>query len=308
MAINRPGVVLVSLGLMAAACSGSTPATPTSAPTPSTTSLVAPTPTTSTTTAPPTTLAVTTTPTPTSAAPPPPCEIGLPPPDLAADPFYEKHCEVLGLAILSSGAVDDGALLAAADLVLGMIGHRRDLVDVMVANGLRIAAIGSAEVTTDLPEYRDFNELFPAVDWDGATRGIGATMAIPLASGAEENLRCLDDDVYAGENILVKALANSIRDLGLATSNPGANLAVDESYEIAVAIGLWEDTFAATSAGQYWSEGVQGYFNTNLESEEANGIHNFVNTREELAEYDPDLFVLIDAVFSGTEWLPTCAF
>jgi len=33
-----------------------------------------------------------------------------------------------------------------------------------------------------------------------------------------------------------------------------------------------------------------------------NGIHNHVNTREELAEYDPALFRLVDRVFRKTEW------
>jgi len=32
------------------------------------------------------------------------------------------------------------------------------------------------------------------------------------------------------------------------------------------------------------------------------GVHNDIDTREELAEYDPDLFKLINEAFKGTTW------
>jgi alpha-glucosidase len=44
---------------------------------------------------------------------------------------------------------------------------------------------------------------------------------------------------------------------------------------------------------------VQSYFDCN---NPPNGSHNDVNTREELAEYDPDLFELIDRTFGKNPW------
>jgi len=47
---------------------------------------------------------------------------------------------------------------------------------------------------------------------------------------------------------------------------------------------------------------VQSWFDANLEADPPNGIHNHVNTREELEAYDPDLAKLIAEVFGHIEW------
>ncbi len=44
---------------------------------------------------------------------------------------------------------------------------------------------------------------------------------------------------------------------------------------------------------------MQSYFGTNRENDHD---HNHVNTREELREYDPRLFELIDESFCGNDW------
>jgi hypothetical protein len=36
------------------------------------------------------------------------------------------------------------------------------------------------------------------------------------------------------------------------------------------------------------------------------GVHNDVNTREELAEYDPALYEFISGIFNDFIWTPTC--
>ena len=47
---------------------------------------------------------------------------------------------------------------------------------------------------------------------------------------------------------------------------------------------LWKNTYAATNREEYWGEGVQSYFNTNIGSALGDGVHNHVNTLKELAE------------------------
>jgi hypothetical protein len=47
------------------------------------------------------------------------------------------------------------------------------------------------------------------------------------------------------------------------------------------------------SEQEYWAEGVQDWYYTNLEADPPNGIHNHVDTRHELLEYDPVLYNLV---------------
>ena len=70
-------------------------------------------------------------------------------------------------------------------------------------------------------------------------------------------------------------------------------------YEEALQKGLWRDTLAAKGRIDYWAEGVQSWFDANRQSPtgKPDGVHNHVNTREELEEYDPQLAELIVEVF-----------
>ena len=45
---------------------------------------------------------------------------------------------------------------------------------------------------------------------------------------------------------------------------------------------IWVDTFAITTWNEYWAEGVQTWFETNLTAEPPNGIHGPIDTRAEL--------------------------
>jgi hypothetical protein len=80
---------------------------------------------------------------------------------------------------------------------------------------------------------------------------------------------------------------------------------LQQAYSAAMAAGRWANTYAATSKEEYWAEGVQSWFNVNLESDPPNGIHNSVNTRAELKAYDPALHQLISEVMPA-DWLPSC--
>jgi hypothetical protein len=77
-------------------------------------------------------------------------------------------------------------------------------------------------------------------------------------------------------------------------------------FEIALEHGLWEDTYAGENHLEYWAEGIQDYFNANIENIPGDGVHNQIATREELVMYDPALFNFIQDFFHGFEWTPTC--
>ncbi len=312
---RRSGALAISLVLVAVACggSGAGAGSTSSSTSPASTEAVGPIESSTTTveaatiTEPATTTtqpATTTTIAPTTTAPEPACDVGEA--DGRFHAFYTQQCEILGVSILASSSVQPEALDVVARVFAEVIGHRPDLIEVMIINGLRIGIMADDQVSTDLPEHSELNVLFPETDWDGTKRGLSATPFIPLASAAEENLLCFEEDAFTGESIWLHELGQSIRLMGIDAIDPTFTPRLADAFGSATGAGLWTDTFAGSSVDAYWAEGVQSYFDANLEADPPNGIHNFVNSGSELAEYDPALFALVDEVFAGVERPSVC--
>ena len=92
--------------------------------------------------------------------------------------------------------------------------------------------------------------------------------------------------------------------MALREVDPSFEGRLESTFRSAQERGLWSDTYAATSVEEYWAEGVQDWFDANLESIRPNGIHNHINTRKELRRYDPALYRLLDEVFPADDWRP----
>ena len=67
--------------------------------------------------------------------------------------------------------------------------------------------------------------------------------------------------------------------------------------------GLWAGTYAATNADEYWAEGVQSWFDLN---DPPGLVHNEINKRAELEEYDPALASLIQEAFGDSVVSSSC--
>jgi len=225
-----------------------------------------------------------------------------PPAALRLDRFYKKHIDAAGLPIVSSEKVPDAALREAQAIVLKLTSRREDILKAMIQHKTRVAIMAQAEVTTDIPEHRDLNKAFPATDWNKRCRGVGATLARPACSATEENLLQLDEDRYRGESILIHEFGHTLLVMGLDGIDPAFRRALDAAYKGALAKGLFQKTYAATNADEYWAEGVQDWFDANLTANPPNGIHNEVGTRVELKKYDPALAALLEQVFGDSEW------
>lgn len=228
------------------------------------------------------------------------------PPELGLDPFYKKYVDASGIPIVSSERPPDAALLRACSVVVRMLGLRDDVRQAMIANHTRVAVMAETEVTTDIPEHSDLYEAFPGTDWDTRARGLGATPARPASSCAEENVLCYPSDPYTGEDILVHEFSHAIAIMGIAFAEPTFNRELADVFEGAIQAGKWADTYAATNKDEYWAEGVQDWFDTNIESIPGNGIHNEINTRAELRAYDRPLHDLIARYFADDAWRPSC--
>lgn len=236
------------------------------------------------------------------------CVVSAPPAALGLDPFYTKYCSIRGIPIVSASVVPDAALAEAWKVMDNMLKEvSSSTIQQIIANKTRMGIIGAKQKLTDMPEYKNLDTLFPiAGGWDARARGLGATSFIPLSSGAEENLLCYPTDVYRGENILLHEFAHTVLIMGVQSVNGGFRGRLTNAYNAALAKGLWANTYAATALDEYWAEGVQDYYNNNIESIPSNGIHNEINTRAELKAYDPALHDLIAEIFGTHDYTPTC--
>ena len=221
-------------------------------------------------------------------------------------PFYRRHLDVDGLPLLSSERVPDEAFLAARELLQRMLAKDPRLAKELAKSKVRVAIMAPDEVTTDVPEHADLNRHFDrtgqGTDWNQRARGLGATRARPACSVGAENLLGLPGDRYRGESILIHEFAHTLHLLAISKLDRGFQRELEAAFRAARDKGLWENTYAATNVQEYWAEGVQSWFDANLEAEPPNGIHNHVDTRAELWSYDPRLARLIAAWMVDDQW------
>jgi cyclophilin family peptidyl-prolyl cis-trans isomerase len=210
--------------------------------------------------------------------------------------FYQKNVMVGSLPVVGSADVSDEALLEAAWIVEQLLGERHDILDAMAAQKVRLVVMAWNEYTTDVPEHA---HLEPAVYWDRRARGLGATPEAPAVSCAEENLLAYPGDPYEQENILIHEFAHALHSMGLDRVDPSFEERLRAAWLDARERGLWRGTYAITNPAEYWAEGVQSWFDDNREND---ALHNRVNTRAEMREYDPALASLCEEVFGDGAW------
>ena len=230
----------------------------------------------------------------------PECVVTKVPDSLHLDPFYKKYVDVNGLPLISSWRVPDSALVAAHKTLYAMtVMLPKEVLDSMVGRGTRIAMMARYEGTTDIPEHRHLvNDT--TLNWDLRARGLGGDLELPLTSCAEENVLGYQIDKYHAEDILIHEFAHSIHLIGLTLAVPGFNERLQKLYENAKESGKLKNTYRETDKEEYWAEAVQDWFNVNAEMPYSDGKHNWVNSREDLKEFDPDLYALIAEFFPET--------
>ena len=230
----------------------------------------------------------------------PECVVTAPPDSLSLDAFYTKYVDVNGIPLISSWRVPDSAFTAAHATLYAMTSMLpKAVLDSMVGRGTRVAIMGRYEGTTDIPEHR-YLASDTTLNWDLRARGLGGDLELPLTSCAEENVLGYQIDKYHAEDILIHEFAHSIHLIGLMLAVPDFDARLKACYERAKASGILDGTYRATDKEEYMAEAVQDWFNVNAEMPRADGKHNWVNTREELEAYDPDLYALLAEYFPKT--------
>jgi hypothetical protein len=241
--------------------------------------------------------------------------ISSPPTSLALDTFYKKYADAYGIPIVSSEKVPDAALLIARDIVNYMLIKRMDVRDELIRRKARVLVMAQTEMETDLPERRDWKKpskedrrLTPGERenydkpggiasmsdreyWNKRARGMGGT----VTSCAEENLLGYPNTRYYGENILVHEFSHNIMG-ALRTADPALHKEIEAAYEQAKAQGKYKGQYAINTVAEYWAEGTQWWFWSNIEFYDG---EQRVQTPEDLKSYDPDLFSILEKVYIG---------
>jgi alpha-glucosidase len=232
--------------------------------------------------------------------------ITTPPKDMELDPFYKKYVNVNGIHIMSSHRVPDSAFVVACRIIDFMTGALpENVLAQMVKMNTRVGIMARYEGTTDIPEHAHLaNDT--SLNWDVRARGLGGTLRTPLTTCAEENLLCYQIDKYHAEDILIHEFSHTIHGVGILPLDSTFNGLLQEKLDAAMAQGKYVNTYAATNIWEYWAEGVQNWFNVNAEVEKPDGKHNWVNTRDDMKKYDPDLYKIISRYFPEFESSPSC--
>ncbi|WP_260610463.1 glycoside hydrolase [Sphingomonas sp. IC081] len=250
-----------------------------------------------------------------AAVAPPPASLGL-------DPFYAKYLDAAGIPVVSSAKVPDEALRVARDIVLAETARRPDIRAELVRSGARVGVMAIDEGTMDLPEQRDWKK--PAADdprltpceranyatgiaamtdaqyWNARARGMGGL----YTTGAAENLLAVPGTRYYGENILVHEFSHNILS-AVERIDPALYGRVEQAYRHALDQGLWKGDYASVTIQEYWAEGTQFWFNSNMAFRHDGTV---LLSDRDLRAYDPMLHAVLAEVYAPGHHIAADAF
>jgi hypothetical protein len=227
------------------------------------------------------------------------------------DPYYTKFTYAREFIVLGSNRVSNEALLRANDIIRKMFAYRHDILKAMIADGTRLVVLGRGEKRSDLPEFKDSASR----DEFDEVRYCDYTPTPKLMVVLEENVLDLPGEPWAGKCLVVSVLAKCAYYVaGLRPVDPDFDRRrgkqqnelrvrrldvefdrrLEKLHETAVAKELWKGTAAARSRAEYWTAGVEAYFDAAGDNPPPNLADRPINTREALRAYDPDLYALVD--------------
>ncbi len=241
--------------------------------------------------------------------------VTTPPDSLQLNPFYRKYTDAFGIPIVSSGKVPDAALLVARDIVNYMLMKRADVRDELVKRKSRVLVMAETEMETDLPEHSDWKKpdrndlrLTPGERenydkpagigsmtdnqyWNQRARGMGGNEV----SCAEENLLGYAGTKYYGENILIHEFSHNMMS-ALATVDTALYAQIQQAYDSARSLGLYKGQYAINTIAEYWAEGTQWWFWSNIAFEDG---QTHIQSPDDLKAYDPLLYHVLEQVYYG---------
>lgn len=223
-------------------------------------------------------------------------KVTAPPDELGLNPFYKKYYKsALGVHICSSEKVKDDTLIMVAKVADVMLDKMPHITKSLVEQGVRVGIMSPDEKTDDIPEHAEYGDR----NW---ARGLGGVLGNPFSTCGEENVLRLENDRYKREYILPHEFGHTIHLAGIKAADPELFKEIEDAYHESVGKGLWKDTYAGSNEAEYFAEGVQFWFNVGAATEDGkpNGVHNHVDNRKKLREYDIRLYNIMARLFNDT--------
>lgn len=223
--------------------------------------------------------------------------------------FYKKYLNANGIPILASENVRNQALIRARHTVINMLSFRPDILAQLKINRLRVGIVADEEVTSDLPEYSDVENK---KEFNSRARGYGGSIEEPFVSVAEENLMRdgkqnppVRKDEWASMDVFVHEFAHGMYFNGLNYTDKEFEKNLKKIYENSLKKGLWQNTYAASNIKEFFAECVGAWFDVKTEGKKGgDGTNNSINTREELKQYDPEMYQFLLRIFPNNKWRP----
>ena len=190
--------------------------------------------------------------------------VGRPDEDVRWSGSFDKYLDSDGLDILANQETSSESLIRAAELISNMLINRPDIRDAMAENQYQTVIVGRSERTYDLAPYQALEGVYPeAYERGGGPRGLGGSTHYPTLF-PEEGLLCLTKDGYRDYSVSVHEFAHTIDDTlttapEFADSQPPFRVRLAAAYEQAQTSLLWEQTYAISSAIEFWAEIVTAW-------------------------------------------------
>jgi hypothetical protein len=236
--------------------------------------------------------------------------VTAPPAKFKIDPYYTKFTWAREFTVLGRDASDE-ALLKANDTIRKMFAYRHDVLKALIADGVKLVALGPEESLADLPEFKNT----AGKDVDRLARTFDYSPETKLIVVAEENVMGNPRDPGVGSNHVIRAFAKALyqltgkRPVDPDFDNRGRNVQqyelrverlderfgakVDELFKAAIEKGKWKGTGAVQSSADYWCAGVLAYFDAAGQEAAPNDADFPITTRDALQKYDAELYDLV---------------
>jgi hypothetical protein len=214
--------------------------------------------------------------------------------------YYDKAFEWNGLHVLAPDDVDGLALLTVAETIANMLRYRPDMLQLLAQQDSRFVVTSQGGTVTDTPEFSHLidEETFDGRPWSEVS-GLAGYANGWMAINNVDNVLSLPSDAYRGEqNISLHEFAHVIHQ-GAIDKIPELKAQLTAAYDAALAAGLWAGTYAGATIYEYFAVGTEAFFDFERQPD---STVNFVNTRAEMASYDPALYAILVSVYGNDSW------
>ena len=235
-----------------------------------------------------------------------------PPKVLNVDPYYTKFTLAREFTVLGRQASDE-AMLKANDTIRKMFAYRHDVLKALMAEDVRLVVLGKNESLADLPELADAKQ---AGRVDLLARVLDYSPELKLLVVPEENVLGDSTQPLVGHCEVIRVFANAIYrvtgkrpvdpdwddrpqqlrqqyELGVERLDERFDSRLETLFQAAVEAGKWKGTSAIHDREAYWATGVLAYFDAVGQTAAPHDVPHPIGSREQLQEYDPELFELV---------------